>query len=186
MSPIKMADDEFNNQDFIVEGNQDQKKETEARKNSPGMHMFTSQTSDVGSPHRRMDSGSIDKNMKKMMETMQTKIMKLETENRKLKKEVGDLTNQNKKYQTQVSSFISEQENFAKVRKWNISVLIPWVKIRETYEKRIKRLQEHCKNSDESMTALKRILSLQEEELVERLGKKEVNNNTLSPGQNLQ
>ena len=66
------------------------------------------------SPKRGMDL--LDKNTKKVMENMQAKIIKMEQENRKLKKEIHELTNQNKKYQNQVSSFISEQENFAKVR----------------------------------------------------------------------
>lgn len=60
-------------------------------------------------------SSNIDKNTKKLMEAMQAKMIKLEQENRKLKKEVSDLSSQNKKLQTQVASFITEQENFAKV-----------------------------------------------------------------------
>ena len=39
----------------------------------------------------------------------------------------------------------------------------------------MKKLTDHCKNSEETMSALKRILALQEDELVERLVKKEQN-----------
>jgi len=118
ISPIKGNTDEEH--DFIVELNQaGLQQQTHLPNIGPIGNMqqgFMRSTPLMtsNSPKRGLDS--LDKNTKKVMENMQAKIIKLEQENRKLKKEIHDLTNQNKKYQNQVSSFISEQENFAKVR----------------------------------------------------------------------
>jgi len=159
ISPIKGTDDDH---DFIAELNRaglHQPQQTHLPLlGHMGIQGLMKSTPLMTSQSPKAGSAGLDKNTKKVMENMQSKIIKLEQENRKLKKEINDLTNSNKKYQNQVSSFISEQENFAKIR--------------DTYEKRVKKLTDYCKSSEESMSALKRILALQEEELVERFAKK--------------
>lgn len=129
------------------------------------------------SPHQEeatskiLDSNQVDKNVKRLLETMQERIIKLEIENRKLKKEVLDLTNQNKKYQNQVGSFIHEQEKYAKIR--------------DTYEKRIKRLEDYLKDNVELNSALQKILGLSEDEYFERVVAKRDTSSSPSPPKRL-
>jgi len=114
LSPIKILDDGLAQQSSVL----DQTIKLD-RENS---HVRSSSKFGFLSPHQDeatskiLDSAQIDKNVKRLLETMQEKIIKLEFENRKLKKENMDLTNQNKKYINQVGSFIHEQEKYAKVK----------------------------------------------------------------------
>jgi len=96
-----------------------------------------------------------EKAMKKLLENMQEQMRKMDLENRKLKKENATLVSQNKKFQIQAASFIVEQESFAKVK--------------NDYEKRLKRLEDFYKSSDEMNATLQQILSLQEDEYYDRI-----------------
>jgi len=96
-----------------------------------------------------------ERTMKKLLENMQEQMRKMDLENRKLKKENANLASQNKKFQIQAASFIVEQENFSKVK--------------NDYEKRLKRLEDFCKSSDEMNATLQQILSLQEDEYYDRI-----------------
>lgn len=127
ISPIKGTDDDH---DFIAElnhaglHNQNHLPHIVPIGNMHGGQGFMRSTTLMTSHSPKRTTDSLDKNTKKVMENMQAKIIKLEQENRKLKKEINDLTNQNKKYQHQVSSFISEQENFAKVIREYLRIIL--------------------------------------------------------------
>jgi len=98
-----------------------------------------------------------DHETKCVVKELQARIISMEKEMLKIKKENHDLREENKKYKDNFAMVVKEQEKASKLR--------------EIYEKKISSLRENCVNNEQAVNSLKEILSLQDVEYHDRHSK---------------
>jgi len=98
-----------------------------------------------------------DHETKFMVKELQARIISMEKEMLKIKKENHDLREENKKYKDNLKMVVQEQEKASKMK--------------ELYEKKISSLRENCVNNEQAVNSLKEILSLQDVEYHDRHSK---------------